>query len=99
MMVPVVDGEHSTLNIPRWLRVQEMRIPLSRCSGTLSLWPKQRSHNSVRSLSRELELIANVNHGTTGSSAMVMIEQRPCRHCAHCKENRQSRLHRLRSFN
>ena len=73
-MVPVPDGEHRSLNILRWLRIQELWIPMPGCPGTLSLWPEQRSHSPVRSLSRKLELIANMNHRTTGSSAMVMIE-------------------------
>jgi hypothetical protein len=75
-MVAVPDGEHGSLNILRWLRIQELWIPMSRCPYPLSLRPKQRSHNPVGSLSRELKLIANVNHGTTESSAAVTIEQR-----------------------
>src|SRR5271156_665346 len=79
MMMTMTDGEHRALRILRGLGIEEVRIPVPAGPTSFALRAKQRRHNFVGSVNRELERIAHMRHGPAGGAA-GMLTIKKCQH-------------------
>src|SRR6202453_1196354 len=79
MMMTMADGEQRALLIPRGVGIEEARIPVPVRPASLALRPKQRRHNFVGSVNRELELVAHMRHGAACRTAVTLVIKK-CQH-------------------
>src|ERR1700677_1330979 len=79
MMMTMLDGEHRALRILGGLGIEESRIPVPIGPASFALRPKQRRHNFVGSVNRELELVAHMRHGAACRTAVTLVIKK-CQH-------------------